>query len=283
MKTIAYHGIPGAFSHITALKEYGPNMEYLSCRSFREVFELVDKEKADYGIVPIENSLAGSIYENYDLLYKYNLSITAEHYTRIQHCLAATRNGLIDTRQRLNRIQKVMSHPKALEQCAQFFINHPWMEAVIHRDTARAAAEVAKQQDLGLAAICSSEAATLYGLDIIVSGIEDDQENYTRFIVISKHNEESITSNKCSLIMCLDHTPGSLAKILQMISKEQLNLSKIESRPLKGSAFEYIFYADIEFINRSSAEVEKTLELISQEVQSLKQIGFYKRGSLWTH
>jgi len=281
MKTIAYQGVKGAFSYMTALKEFGEDNNFRGLQTFKEVFELIDCEEADYAVIPIENSLIGSIYENYDLLNIYEVRIIGEYFTKIEHCLLTFSTSHEQGSERLKRIKKVLSHPKALEQCSCFFQRHPWIEAVVYMDTAAAAAEIASNGDPTWAAIASASAAELYGLEILKKGIEDDPKNYTRFVTVTKKKIHSDQIDKCSLLLQLKHMPGSLAEMLKQFADHAINLTKIESRPLRGTPFEYLFYVDFEFMGRKRRDVEDLLSGLCSKVQKLKILGFYKRGTLW--
>ncbi len=276
MKTIAYQGVKGAFSYITALKEFGDENNFIGLQTFKEVFEQVECGQADYAVIPIENSLIGSIYENYDLLNLYEMRIIGEYLTKIEHCLLT-----LSASCSLKTIKKVLSHPKALEQCSCFFQSHPWIEAVVHMNTAAAAAEIASNSDPAWAAIASASAGELYGLKIFKKGIEDDPGNYTRFVTITKKELPNDQIDKCSLLLQLKHVPGALAEMLKRFADQAINLTKIESRPLRGSPFEYLFYIDFEFIGKKRQDVEDLLNELCYKVLELKILGFYKRGNLW--
>ncbi len=280
MKTIAYQGVKGAFSYITALKEFGENHHFRGLQTFKEVFEVVNRGEADDAVIPIENSLIGSIYENYDLLNTYEMKIVAEHFTKIEHCLLTLSTPHLKGDEQLKKITKVLSHPKALEQCSNFFQNHPWIEAVVHFNTAGAAAEIASSGNPTLAAIASAEASELYGLKILKKGIEDDPKNYTRFVTVTKREMHSEEIDKCSLLLQLKHCPGALAELLKHFAEQAINLTKIESRPLRGCPFEYLFYVDFEFIGRKRQDIENLLKGLCSKVQMLKILGFYKKGAL---
>lgn len=275
MNRIAYQGVKGAFSYITALKAFGHDNSYIGLPSFKEVFEHLECGKADYAVLPIENSLIGAIYENYDLMNLYEMRIIGEHYTKIEHCLLTHNNDQMKT------IKKVLSHPKALEQCSRFFQEHPWMEAVVYMDTAAAAAEVASKKDSTWAAIASANAAELYELKILKKGIEDDPKNYTRFVTITKRETKNEV-DKCTFLLKLRHVPGALAELLRQFADKEINLTKIESRPLRGSPFEYLFYVEFEFSAERKHDVENLLSKLNSKVKQLKILGFYKRGILWS-
>jgi prephenate dehydratase len=206
------------------------------------------------------------------------MKIVGEHYTKIEHCLMTV--PCVQKEECIKKIKKVLSHPKALEQCSYFFQKHPWIEAVVHVDTAAAAAEIAALKDPAYGAIASESAATIYGLEIIQKGIEDDPSNYTRFVTVAKEQSLDEHANKCSLVMQLKHLPGSLAKALEQFADQGLNLTKIESRPQRGSPFKYHFYVDFEFIGRTQQEIQCLLDGLTH-VQKLTVLGFYKRGTPW--
>jgi prephenate dehydratase len=281
MKTIAYQGIKGAFSYLTAINVFGDDHHFKGLESFTAVFTSVACGKADYGVIPIENSLVGSIYESYDLMNISDVQIVGEQFTKIEHCLLTVSNGCESSEEQIKGIRKVMSHPKALQQCNHFFQEHPWIEAVAYNNTAAAAAEVASMRNPEWAAIASENAGKRYGLQILSKGIEDDPQNYTRFVIVSKNEARRVEGDKCSLLIQLNHTPGTLSTILKEFSDEGANLTKIESRPILGSPFEYVFYVDFEFSELMRHKFESLLEKVCQRVLKLKILGFYKRGSLW--
>lgn len=281
MKRIAYQGVKGSFSYMTALKQFGEKNTFIGMQTFKEVFEEVENGKADVAVLPIENSLIGSIYENFDLLNSYAMKIIGENYTKIEHCLLATKIPFETIEERLKVIKNVLSHPKALEQCSLFFQEHPWMKAVVYMDTAAAAAEVAVCKDPASAAIASESAAEIYGLEILRRGIEDDPRNYTRFATIAKEEISRDRADKCSLLMQLKHAPGALAEVLNLFANREINLTKIESRPLRGSPFKYLFYLDFEFSINTGRYIEDLLQVLSDHVLMLKILGFYKKGALW--
>lgn len=281
MKTITYQGIEGAYSYLTALREFGENNLFRSAQTFKEMFELIRTGEADAAVVPIENSLIGSIYENYDLISQYDMRIIAEHYKKIEHCLLLYPSKEAKDA-RLKQIRRVMSHPKALEQCSHFFQGHAWMEAVVYMDTAAAAKKIAALKDPSYAAIASAYAGEIYGLDILEEKIEDDPRNYTRFVIVMQKGSFDCEADKCSLLLQLKHCPGALAEGLKEFAIEGFNLTKIESRPLRGSLFEYEFTIDFEFTTRNMREVEEVINKLRGKVNKLTLLGFYKKGNLWT-
>jgi prephenate dehydratase len=279
MYCIVYPGMKGSFSYLTARRQFGDACTYVGVKTFREVFEFVETNAAQYGIIPLENSLAGSVYENYDWLLRYQMNIIAEFYTKVEHCLLAVKDGDgQSTEAAIQQLQKILSHPKALEQCRKFFSSHPWIEAVAYRDTAASAAEVARLGDHSCAAIASSYAAELYGLRILQKNLEDDALNYTRFVCVSKTLPSLQKANKCSLLFTLKHIPKAFLNVLKVFSLNNLNVTKITSRPIKDKPFEYIFYMDME----GDIEIMKqVLEKVKNKTEMLKCLGFYQADCLW--
>ncbi len=258
MKKIVYQGIEGSFSHATSLA-YGKQL--IGVDSFKELFQQLKEGKAEIGLIPLENSLAGSIHENYDLLYAHDFFIQGEAYTKVEHCLLG-----LGARE---EIKKVYSHPKALEQCQKFFAAHPWIEPIVHFDTAGAAREISLWKDPSCAAIASSLAAEIYGLRILEKNLEDHVENFTRFALISI--ERPAAAKKCSIAFIIKHEAGALLRVLTILADHGANLTKIESRPLKGKPFEYIFYVDL-LLKEMDLNI---LEKIKGETVSFKLLGFY--------
>lgn len=256
MKRIAYQGIEGSFSHKT--------LAQLSCKpigktTFSEVYEAVEKGEVDFGLLPIENTLAGTIYETIDLLNEGSLHIIGELHTKVEHSLLALPGA---------SIERVISHPKALAQCQKIFRDHPEWEVTPHYDTAGAAADIAEMGDLKTAAIANSDAAAIYGLEIVSRGIQDHDENYTRFFLIGK---QASSGKKGSISFTLDHRAGSLAQVLSILGEHKVNLTYIVSRPIIGKPFEYLFYVDLEM-------PEKLPEL---KTKTLKILGTYETISHW--
>lgn len=282
MKKIAYQGIKGSYSYLSGIKKYGLENTFKGVLTFPAVFEAIETNQAEYGIVPIENSLVGSIHENYDLLYRYPFSIIDELYYPVDHSLLAS-PALRDVpiKDALKNMRKVFSHPKALEQCRSFFSNHPWIEGIASLNTALAAAEVAKTHNATIGAIASSQAGDIYGLHILQKCLQDNPNNFTRFVCIAHSAIKNAENNKCSLMLKLQHKPQALATVLDLFGKNGLNLTKIESRPILGVPFEYIFYMDFEFIGLSLERVTKILNQVENKTTFLKCLGVYKKEPLW--
>ncbi len=261
MITIAYQGIDGSFSHRTAQRVGGGSCRTRGFPTFREVYEAVEKGDADLALMPIENTLAGTIYETLDLMSQGSLHIIGAASTQIRHSLLAIPGTS------MQEIRKVLSHPKALAQCVGLFRRNSAMEAVSHYDTAGAAADVSKLKDKTCAAIAHRGAAEIYGLEVLLEDIQDHQENYTRFFLLSKEGKK--TGKKWSLCFTLEHRPGSLAEALSLFARENVNLTYIVSRPIVGRPFEYLFYVDLESDNPSF------IEELSAKTDSLKILGNY--------
>lgn len=273
MKTIAYQGILASFSYLVAKEYFGINNSFIGTKKFADIFKLVISNKVQYGIIPIENSLAGSIYECYDLLAKHHVWVIGQTYLKVQHCLLGLSK---DT-----KISRIFSHYKALEQCAKFFEKHREIEAVVYSDTAGAAKYIVEQNNKKWAAIASQEAAQKYGLKIIKKNIEDNKKNYTRFLIIGKQVQMPAKSNKCSLIFTLPHVPGSLQNILGDFANNKFNLTKIESRPIYGRPFEYIFYADFEYGVNDLLKAKQTIFKLKKKTIMIKVLGFYPSKKIW--
>jgi prephenate dehydratase len=233
---VAIQGEAGSFSHAAALDTHGRELRLVTCATFVDLFRAVETGQAATGVVPIENTLAGSVHENYDLLSAHPLHVVAETELRIRHCLIAP------PRITLPQIRRVASHPVALAQCRRFFQSHPDVEAVPAYDTAGSVRDLMAGKVEADAAIASKLAAELYGASVIAEGLEDHAENYTRFLVVAREPSEG---NKTSLILSLGNTPGTLYRALGVFAGRGLNLTKIESRPIPGRPWEYLFYLDV--------------------------------------
>lgn len=276
---IAYLGIPGSYSHLAVLQHFGKDAQYIGAKNFREIFSFVEKGEADFGIIPVENSLAGSVYDNYDLLSQHDVSVVGEHFLKINLQLLGVESAMPPD-VRIEHLTKVVSHYKALEQCEGFFAKHAWIKKEPYTDTANAAKFVADQKDPLMAAIASSETAEIYGLKTIKANIHDNPHNYTRFLIIGKKQNEIAGMNKCSIIFTVLHEPGSLVKALKILSDNAINLIKIESRPIHGKPFEYLFYVDFGWSKEKEKDVDSILEQFRNNTQTLKVLGFYEAGTI---
>jgi 3-deoxy-7-phosphoheptulonate synthase len=263
----AFMGRIGTFSHKACLQYFGDAAEAVPLPTFQAIFAAVKSGAADYGIVPLENSLAGSIHENYDLLQEYDLRIIGELKLRIMHHLMA-RPGT-----ELGDVRRVLSHPQVFEQCRQFLSQHNW-ELVAVTDTAGAAERVSAADAAGDAAIANLVAAENYGLEVIAEGIETDARNYTRFVVIGRAPIEARKAGKSSLILTAKNEPGALFSILQIFAAQRINMIKLESRPVPGEPWKYMFYIDLE-ADLESADLAEVLAAVAERSEYLKILGCY--------
>jgi prephenate dehydratase len=240
-------------------------------RRFREIFEHVRAGRADIGIVPIENALAGSVHENFDLLSEFECSIVAEHYCPVQLHLMSLPGAGSD----LSRFTRAISHPKALEQCSEFLEQHINLVPTSFSDTAGAAHHVLETGDTSAVAIASEEAATTYGLSIICRNIQNHALNSTRFFAITAKESSCESPTKVSLLLTLPHEPGSLYRLLGEIASSSMNITKIESRPIAGKPFEYVFHLDMECRADRSAALKACVGRIKESCASCRVLGFY--------
>jgi prephenate dehydratase len=263
----AFMGRMGTFSHKACLQYFGDAAEAVPLPTFRSIFEAVKVGRVDYGIVPLENSLSGSIHENYELLREYDLLIIGELQVRIMQNLLAKPGT------ELAAIRRVLSHPQGFEQCRQFLSQHRW-EHVAVSDTADAAERVSASADPGDAAIANLAAAEHFGLAVIAEGIEDNPRNFTRFVVIGGGPIEKRKVAKTSLICSTRNEPGALFAILQVFAENKINMIKLESRPIPGEPWKYMFYIDLE-ANLESPELASVRTAIAEKSEYLKILGCY--------
>lgn len=270
-KDVAYLGIPGSFSHNAAQFYFMKKATLQPQPSIESVLLQVQQEKAGFGVVPIENSSNGSIMETYDQLLKTHLAIVGEVVLRIHHHLAGYSKGV-------SGVKHCYSHPAAFNQCNGFFQKNKTIEKMYTSDTATAAKLVSEKKNPDEAAITGKQAAQLYHLPIIAENIEDISTNYTRFAVVGKKANKN--GNKFSCVLSVKHEPGSLVRVLKPLSDFGLNMTKIESRPLFGKLWEYIFFLDFE-TQTDIRNVEKALVLMKEDVAFLTQLGQYSKGNIY--
>jgi len=265
---IAIQGEPGSFSHEAALKLV-PDAEILPCALSAEVFAALDSGAADAAAIPIENSLAGSVLEHFDLLLRHDVKVVRETLVRIRHNLIAVAGAKMD------EIDRVYSHAVALAQCRRFLAAHPQMKAVAFYDTAGSVKQLVSSNDKQAAAIASRQAAVYYGAEILARDIEDDAENYTRFFLVRRAGEAETdpAANKMSVAFTLEDRPGSLVAALTALSAMGTNFTKIESRPVPGMPWEYVFFVDLRFY--ASNQIDVALEGLASHCEMVKELGRY--------
>lgn len=274
-KRVTIQGVAGCF-HDAAAQEYfrGEKIETIPCDSFPEMFDALSTDASLIGIVAIENTIAGSLLQNHELLRMSNLQVIGEQKLRISQVLAALPGQTID------QLVEANSHPIALMQCEQYLRRHPNLKMIEKFDTAGSAKEIAEKNLVGHAAVCGEYAAKLYGLNILEKGIETNKRNFTRFLIIAdpllatelKVSEREI--NKSSIVFTLPHTHGALSKILTIFSFYDINLSKIQSLPIIGREWEYRFYVDLTF--DSYVRYRQSIDAVRPLLNDLKILGEYK-------
>jgi prephenate dehydratase len=270
---IAIQGEPGSFSHAAALK-IAADAEIVSFSLSADAFAAVSNGDVDAAVIPIENSLAGSVSEHFDLLLTHNLKVEREMLLRIRHNLIAISGVSV------NEIDRVYSHPVALAQCRRFLAEHPRMVSYAFYDTAGSVKQLVELRDRHAAAIASEAAAHYYGAQILQSDIEDNPENFTRFFLVRRAGEvvTDAGADKISLAFSLEHRPGSLVAALTELSVLGTNLTKIESRPVHGKPWEYIFYVDCQI--SSAEEGQRAIEALRPHCVMIRELGRYREARM---
>ncbi|HZJ80056.1 MAG TPA: prephenate dehydratase [Dysgonamonadaceae bacterium] len=276
MKKVAIQGGLGAYHEVAARQYFSQDeVSIVPCISFRDIFAEAKKDPTLIGVMAIENTIAGGLLPNHDLLKLNDLWIAGECKLRISHCLAALPG------QTISDIKEVTSHPMALMQCDDFLDSLPGVKVVEHEDTALAAKEISENNLHGIAAICSNYAAELYNLNVLAEGIETNKRNFTRFLVLA-HKEmladlqKNNNINKSSLVFVLPHSEGSLSRVLSVLSFYDINLTRIQSLPIIGREWEYQFYIDLTFSDYH--RYKQSIEAIKPLVADLKILGEYSKG-----
>jgi len=273
---VAYQGEPGAYSEAALLEYFEGKVDAVGKCCFEDVFEAVEDGSCQYGFIPIENSLAGSIHRNFDLLREHDLYIIGETTLRIHHCLIAAPGAS------MQNIQLVTSHPQALDQCRGYLNRWKGIRIKEVYDTAGAVKQLAKSGIQTTAAIASRRAAEIYGMDILAEGIEDDAANYTRFLLLSTKPVEPGANAKTSILVCLINQPGSLFKALSVFALRDIDLCKLESRPLVGQPGQYLFYIDF-LGSRTDENVVRALNHLEEYATLLRVLGSYPKRSINNH
>jgi prephenate dehydratase len=273
---IAIQGEPGSFSHEAATKlaaDMGEDARIVPFSLSAEAFGALARTEVDAAVIPIENSLAGSVTEHFDLMLTHDVTIVRETLLRIRHNLIAISGAA------LNQIDRVFSHPIALAQCRRVLSEHPKMESFAFYDTAGSVKQLVELRDRHAAAIASAEAASYYGAQILVSGIEDNPENYTRFFYLRRTADalSNPYANKLSLAFTVENRVGTLVAALSELAKEGTNLTKIESRPVLGRPWEYVFYVDCQL--HSSEDGARAIQALRPHCSMVKELGRYVEAS----
>jgi prephenate dehydratase len=267
----AYQGEPGAYSEEAVFHLFG-EVETVPCATWADVFRAVEADRADRGVVPVENSQAGSINETYDLLLAHSLVITGELDLRVSHCLVALPG------QALGEIRRVYSHPQALAQC-EAYLQRLGVEAVPSHNTAGSAKMIREQRLKGCAAVASRRAAEIYRLAVLAEGIETNPSNYTRFLAIGPSPAPPGGRSKTSVVFGIDNRPGALYAVLGALATRGINLTKIESRPGRQRPWDYIFYVDVEG-HAGEPPLEEALADFRRHTTFLRVLGSYPRSPL---
>lgn len=276
MRKIAIQGALGSYHDIAAHRFYADEkIELICCSTFQDVFAAVKADSQTVGMIAIENTIAGSLLQNHELLRQSNMQIVGEYKLRISHSFVCLPN------EDWEDIKEVNSHPIALMQCQEFLNNHPTFKVVEAEDTAKSAEIISKENLTGRAAICSRAAAELYGMKVLQEGIETNKHNFTRFLIF-EHNEKAEKCkevekiNKANIVFSLPHTEGSLSQVLSILSFYNTNLTKIQSLPIIGKEWEYLFYVDLTFTDY--LRYKQAIEAIKPLTKALKTLGEYEEG-----
>lgn len=269
-QTVAYLGPEGTFTHLAGLEYLGRSMDFTPCPTLHDVFLTVASRKADLGVIPLENSLQGSVGQSLDLFLQYNVYIHAELFSRISHALLATNANLASVR-------TVYSHPQALAQCSGWLRTNVPQAVVVPTESTAAAAAQAEREGDGFAAIGHPRLVERYGLKAVALDIQDLPDNWTRFLVIGPTPTVGSSRDKTSLLFTTPDRPGALAAILNLLADQGLNLTKLESRPLKGEKWKYVFFMDVE-CDLSQEQYENTMNNLTSLCHTMRVLGSYPTG-----
>jgi chorismate mutase/prephenate dehydratase len=269
-QTVAYLGPEGTFTHLAGLEYLGRSMDFSPCPTLHDVFLTVASRKADLGVIPLENSLQGSVGQSLDLFLQYNVYIHAELFSRISHALLATNADL-------SSVRTVYSHPQALAQCSGWLRTNVPQASVIPTESTAAAAAQAEREGDGSAAIGHPRLVERYGLKAVALDIQDLPDNWTRFLVIGPTPTVGSSRDKTSLLFTTPDRPGALAAILNLLADQGLNLTKLESRPLKGEKWKYVFFMDVE-CDLSQEQYENTMNNLTNLCHTMRVLGSYPTG-----
>ena len=276
MKRIAIQGSVGSFHDIAAHRYFeGEQIQLICCSTFEEVFDQIRQDPTVIGMVAIENTIAGSLLHNYELLRDSGTTVVGEHKLHISHSICCLPEDSWET------VKEVHSHPVALMQCRDFLDRHPNIKVVEGIDTAGAAKYIKENNCSGWAAICNASAAKLYGLKVLEESIEDNKHNFTRFLVVCNPSKADFLrplekADKASMVFALPHEEGSLSQVLSIMSFYKINLTKIQSLPIIGHEWEYLFYVDVTYDNLT--RYRQSIDAITPLTKSLKILGEYQDG-----
>ncbi len=267
---VAIQGIRASFHEEAAFKYFGENIQTIECNSFKQTFDALENNEADYVVMAIENSIAGSILPNYSLLLNYNFPVIGEIYLPIQLHLMALPGVAFE------QVKYVTSHPIAIRQCIDFFDEYPHLKIVESSDTAACAKRIHDEKLTDTVAIANTLAAKLYGLDILERRVESNKKNFTRFLILTAHdNVEKTIANKASLCFQVSNQVGALAKVLNIFANQGVNMSKIQSMPVLGKRNEYNFYVDVEW--EETKQYDTAVKQILKYTHNFNILGEYKR------
>jgi prephenate dehydratase len=270
MKKIAIQGVRGAFHEMAAKKYFQPPIELVECMTFRDLCKALKSEQADAVLMAIENTIAGSLSQNYGLINEYQCNIVGEVYLKIEMQLMAL-PGV-----QMSEIKHIQSHPVAINQCSEFLDGLSGVQITEAKDTAESARNIAENQLRDTAAIAGEAAAALYGLHILKKNIETNKQNYTRFLVLTNQSEASDNDDKASISFELGHKPGALADILGVFKSNQINLTNIQSLPVVGKPYEYRFHADLTWERKT--DFESAMKQADQFANRIILLGTYQRS-----
>jgi prephenate dehydratase len=280
MTTVAIQGVKGAYHELAARRYFAERAEkeinILPCNQFKDVIAAVKRDPAIIGIMAIENTIAGSLLQNHELIRESDLVVAGEQKIHISHCLAALPGESLHT------LAEVHSHPIALMQCTDYLATLPHVKIVEEEDTALSAQWIAQHRWKGQAAICSRYAAEWYGLEVLAEGIETNKRNFTRFLlIVSRWRADELVApseiNKSSMVFTLPHSPGSLSKVLTILSFYEVNLTKIQSLPIVGREWEYLFYVDVTFTDR--LKYKQGLDAMRPLTKEFRILGEYRENN----
>ena len=273
---VAIFGTAGSFHYLAAQKYYGKDADLLECYTFMQCAEALKKGEAQYAVLAIENSLAGSILPNYNLINQYKLRIIGEQYLKIELNLLALKGV------KISDIEFVHSHPMALAQCTVFLNKYPHIKIVEQGDTASCVKNISDNKLKNTAAVANEFASKLYNVPILFKGIENNSHNYTRFLILTKADEIPENPNKASICFRVKHKVGSLADVLNVLVQNSINLSKIQSVPVYGEPSEYFFYLDLEWKKSNHADFKQAMAQINKATNHFSVLGEYVKASLPT-